>query len=191
MVFHGCLRCKVIVLSRSASRAAPSVTSISTLLRCKQHRVSFISSSPLIALPSLEPAILAAQFLRNLVKAVPYSIHTVLTDNGIQFTNHTCDRVYTECGIEYHLTKVKHPWINGQVERMNRTIKEATVKRFHYDDHTQLCIHLADFIAAYSFGCRLKTLRGLTPCEFISKQWIDEPEHFKVHQIHQMPGLNT
>jgi hypothetical protein len=27
---------------------------------------------------------------------------------------------------------------NGQVERMNRTIKEATVKRFHYETHEQL-----------------------------------------------------
>jgi hypothetical protein len=27
--------------------------------------------------------------------------------------------------------------MSGQVERMNRTIKEATVKRFHYDDHGQ------------------------------------------------------
>ena len=27
----------------------------------------------------------AAQFLRNLVAAVPYTIHTVLTDDGIQF----------------------------------------------------------------------------------------------------------
>ena len=141
----------------------------------------------------------AAEFLRNLVKAVPYRIHTVLTDNGIQFTNRTCDRyasehifdrVCTECGIEHRLTKVKHPWTNGQVERMNRTIKEATVKRFHYDDHTQLCIHLADFIAAYNFGRRLKTLRGLTPYEFICKQWTDEPELFKIDPIHQMPGLN-
>jgi hypothetical protein len=24
---------------------------------------------------------------------------------------------------------------NGQVERMNRTVKDATVKRYHYDDH--------------------------------------------------------
>ena len=88
----------------------------------------------------------AAEFLRNLVKAVPYRIHTMLTDNGIQFMNCTCDRyasehifdrVCTECGIEHRLTKVKHPWTNGQVERMNRTIKEATVKRFHYDDHTK------------------------------------------------------
>jgi hypothetical protein len=27
--------------------------------------------------------------------------------------------------------------MSGQAERMNRTIKEATVKRFHYEDHGQ------------------------------------------------------
>ena len=73
--------------------------------------------------------------------------------------------------IEHRLTKIKHPWTNGQVERMNRTIKEATVKRFHYDDHDQLRRHLKDFIEAYNFGRRLKTLKGLTPYEFICKHW--------------------
>ena len=29
---------------------------------------------------------ISAGFLRNLLKAVPYKVHTVLTDNGIQFT---------------------------------------------------------------------------------------------------------
>ena len=43
---------------------------------------------------------------------------------------------------------------------MNRTIKDATVKRFHYDSHDQLEQHLADFVAAYNFGRRLKTLQG-------------------------------
>jgi transposase InsO family protein len=142
----------------------------------------------------------AAQFLRNLVKAVPYTIHTILTDNGIQFTNqerhqyalhHIFDRVCDENDIEHRLTKVKHPWSNGQVERMNRTIKEATVKRFHYDDHAQLEKHLADFIDAYNFGRRLKTLKGLTPYEFICKQWTIEPERFIIDPIHQMPGLNN
>jgi hypothetical protein len=62
---------------------------------------------------------------------------------------------------------------------MNRTIKEGeadqetirgigsllNVKRFHYDCHDQLRTHLADFIAAYNFARRLKTLNGLTPYE--------------------------
>jgi hypothetical protein len=43
------------------------------------------------------------------------------------------------------------PWTNGQVERMNRTIKDATVKRFHYENHDQLRTHLADFMAAYNW----------------------------------------
>ena len=71
---------------------------------------------------------------------------------------HMFDMRCRENGIEHRLTKVKHPWTNGQVERMNRTIKEATVQRFHYDDHRQLETHLADFVAAYNFGPRLKTL---------------------------------
>ena len=74
---------------------------------------------------------------------------------------------------------------------MNRTIKEATVKRFHYDNHEQLRQLLADFIDAYNFGRRLKTLKGLTPYEFICKQWTSEPTRFRIDPIHQMPGLNT
>lgn len=142
----------------------------------------------------------AAQFLRDLISVVPYQISIVLTDNGIQFTNrkrdtsafeHAFERVCREYQIEHRLTKVKHPWTNGQVERMNRTIKDATVKRFHYDTHDQLERHLADFIDAYNFARRLKTLAGLTPYEFICKIWTSEPERFKVDPCHQMPGLNN
>ena len=49
--------------------------------------------------------------------------------------------------IDHRLTKPRHPWTNGQVERMNRTIKEATVKRCHYETHDQLRQHLSEFIA--------------------------------------------
>jgi len=143
---------------------------------------------------------IAAQFLRNLIAAVPYTIHTVLTDNGIQFTNmphhkyafhHIFDQVCDEYAIEHRLTKIKHPWTNGQVERMNRTIKEATVKRYHYDNHAQLTAHLHDFINAYNYGRRLKTLRGLTPFEYICKCWAAEPERFTLNPYHQRPGPNS
>ena len=77
----------------------------------------------------------AVQFLRHVIKALPYKIHTLLTDNGAQFTHrkqdkpasmHLFDCVCHEHDIEHRLTKINHPWTNGQVERMNRTIKEAT-----------------------------------------------------------------
>src|SRR5271156_5750395 len=106
----------------------------------------------------------AAAFLQALVEAVPYRIHTVLTDNGIQFADlpknrqgptarfrgHPFDRLCHAHGIEHRLTKPNHPCIyrggtNGQVERMNRTIKDATVKRYFYHTHHQLKAHLTDF----------------------------------------------
>lgn len=71
---------------------------------------------------------------------------------------------------------------------MNRTIKDATVRRYHYDDHVQLKRHLADFDAAYNFGRRLKTLKGLTPYEFICKRWTAAPLRFRLIPLHHMPG---
>ena len=141
----------------------------------------------------------AAQFLRDLIAAAPYWIHTVLTEraiegaigpspmaSGVQFANRSVDtsafkhifgRVCRERDIDHRRTKVNHPWTNGQVERMNRTIKEGeadqktirgvvfplNVKRLHYERHDQLRTHLTDVMAAYTFARRLKTLNGLTP----------------------------
>jgi hypothetical protein len=67
---------------------------------------------------------------------------------------------------------------------MNRTIKDAIVKRFHYDSHDQLQRHLDDFVAAYNLARRLKRLRGLTPYEAICKTWADEPQRFTASPHH-------
>jgi hypothetical protein len=45
------------------------------------------SKSAFVELHRQAGKMIAAQFLRNLIAALPYAIHTVLTDNGIQFTN--------------------------------------------------------------------------------------------------------
>lgn len=74
---------------------------------------------------------------------------------------------------------------------MNRTIKEATVRCFHYYSYDQLRMHLTDFIAAYNFARRLKTLNELTPYEYICKIWTSEPDRFILNPIRQMPGLST
>jgi transposase InsO family protein len=68
-------------------------------------------------------------------------------------------------GIEHRLTKPNHPWTNGQAERMYRTSKDATVKRYHHDGREQLLSHLTDFIDAHILARRLKTISGLTPYE--------------------------
>jgi transposase InsO family protein len=137
-------------------------------------------------------------------------VHTILTDNGTHFTTrgnkcsaaahikqalergerfraHAFELACAQNDIDHRLTKPRHPWTNGQVERMNRTLKEATVKRFYYETHAQLRAHLADFASAYNFARRLKTLKGLTPYEHICKAWTKEPHRFTLDPTHQMP----
>jgi transposase InsO family protein len=108
-----------------------------------------------------------------------------------RFRGHPFDRTCYVHGVEHRLTKPNHPWTNGQVERMNRTIKDATVKRYFYDTHNQLKAHLNDFLKAYNFARRLKTLKGLTPYEYLCKFWTQTPDRFTLNPFHQMPGLNT
>jgi transposase InsO family protein len=151
--------------------------------------------------------------LRALIATVPYTIHTVLTDNGTQFTElahfrrgaakpqeaqhpeglylmHAFDDACEQQGIEHRITKPGHPWTNGQVERMNRTLKDATVKRYYDANHQSFKEHLYNFLNTYNFAKRLKTLQGLTPYEYIIKCWQKEPERFKTNPYHYTVGLN-
>ena len=91
--------------------------------------------------------------------------------------------------IEYQFTKINDLWTNGQVERMNRTIKETTVKRYHYGSYDQLKEYLQTFLRVYNFVRRLKTLKGLTLYEEIVKWWQKEPHQFTINPLHQTAGL--
>ena len=90
----------------------------------------------------------------------------------------------------HRLTKPKHLWAKGQVERMNRTSKNAAIKRYFYNTHAELRRQLADFVAAYNFARRLKMLNGFTPYEFICKLRTKEPERFILDPLDKIPGLN-
>ena len=73
----------------------------------------------------------AACFLDALIAAVPYRLHTVLTDNGIPFTDlprnrdgwtaryrvHRFDQICRANGIEHRLTKPNHPWTTDVIDK--------------------------------------------------------------------------
>ena len=145
----------------------------------------------------------ACAFLENLVKDFPCKIHRLLTDNGAQFTYellaehlrpkekmHPFDVVCEKHGITHKLTKFRHPWTNGQVEIFNKTIKNATVKQFHYDDVIQLKQHLMSYIMVHNFQKKLKALNFITPYAFVLQKYQNQPQLFKENPHHKLQGLN-
>src|SRR3546814_3840350 len=70
----------------------------------------------------------AWEFLEQLLRAVPYKIHTILTDNGIQFADQPRNRntafsrqmrfdmICEANGIKHRLTKPNHPWTTDRSE---------------------------------------------------------------------------
>jgi transposase InsO family protein len=146
-----------------------------------------------------------AAFLREVVEVFPYRIHTVLTDNGMAFADlpkyrggptarwmgHIFDRVCDEHAIEHRLTKPYHPWTNGQAERMNRTVKDATIKAFHYPSLDALKAHVIAFVQAHNFAKHLKAIRWRTPFQAVCNAWTKDPSIFKINPHHLIPGPNT
>ena len=141
--------------------------------------------------------LVAAGFLEALVKTVPYKIHTVLTDNGVQFVQHDkraesdfvghiYGAVCSANGSEHRQTKSDHPWTNGQADRRVRTIKEATVNSFHYASITDLRRHVRDWLLAYNYAKQLKALRFKTPFEAIRQISEEKPELFVRMPRHDM-----
>ena len=96
-------------------------------------------------------------------------------DNGPEFTGQLMDLWAYRHGVKIDFSRPGKP----------------TDKRYFYDNHDQLKAHLTDFLRAYNFARRLKTLKGLKPYEFLCKLWTQTPDRFTLNPIHQMPGLNT
>lgn len=145
---------------------------------------------------------MATGFLKALVKTIPYKIHTVLTDNGVQFiqydkraengfVGHIFGAVCREKGVEHRQTRPYHPWANGQPERMVRTIKEATFKSFHYASITDLRRHVRDWLLAYNYAKQLKALRFKTPFEAIRQMSDTKPEIFYRKPNHDIMRLTN
>lgn len=104
----------------------------------------------------------AVSFIKAMTAWLSYRIHRILTDNGREF-----GRDFSSCcvklGIKQKRTKVKHPWTNGQAERIIKTIKQETVWKTRYPDHQHLHADLVGWQNDYNLNKQLKSLRFLTP----------------------------
>ncbi len=145
----------------------------------------------------------AQVFLKNALKQYPFTITKILTDNGIEFTYellpenkrpkdkiHLFDQVCIENGIEHRLTKFRHPWTNGQVEIINKKIKEHTTKKFYYENIKELKEHLYYYILAYNFKIKLKALKYKTPYEKIILEYKNNKDNFIKNPNQFIVGLN-
>jgi transposase InsO family protein len=128
----------------------------------------------------------AAGFLERFLAHFPAEVHTILTDNGSEFTdrfavdmpgkpkdkpsgNHPFDRVCAAAGIKHRLAKPFHPQTNGMVERFNRRINEAIgrekkrgIAHRLFASHQDRNAFLKKFVDDYNHT-RLKCLDYLAP----------------------------
>jgi hypothetical protein len=144
------------------------------------------------------------KFLEALIIDFPFTIHRILTDNGAQFTyellaehlrpknkKHPFDEICEAHKIKHKLTKFRHPWTNGQVEVFNKTVKNATTKKYHYENIDQLKQHLMSYLLVHNFQKKLKALKFLTPYEYILQIFEKDATLFKGNPIHKIVGLSN
>ena len=156
----------------------------------KRYLFGAIDRTSKLAFAELHPQatqVIAVDFLRRVLEQISYKVHKLLTDNGVLFRNlphhlqagrHPVGQLCDAWGIEQRFIKPAHPWTNGQVKRVNRTLEEATIKRFHYETTDQLSTNSQTFLRPYNSAKRRKCFKGLTPYEFICTEWRKSPAIF-------------
>jgi len=136
--------------------------------------------------------------LENFLQSFPGTVHTILTDNGGEFTDrfamrkpgkpsdsptgkHFFDKVCAKNKIQHKLTKPFCPQTNGMVERFNRRISEAIrlkdyikanqgKNKFH--SHKERNQYIMDFVYAYN-RTRLRCLEYKAPIEMMTNHTED------------------
>lgn len=139
-------------------------------------------------------AVAARGFLERASKAIGLKVHTVLTDNGSEFTDrfavdmkgkpggrpsghHPFDQACASAGIVHRLTRPYHPQTNGMVERFNRRLADALRAappngrnrgRNKFASHLERNAFLETFVHNYN-RTRLKALAYASPLNALSK----------------------
>jgi transposase InsO family protein len=143
-------------------------------------------------------AVIAA-CLERFLEAFGHPVHTILTDNGSEFTDrfgdarwrkrqrgtgaHPFDQVCQSRGVRHKLTRPYHPQTNGMAERFNRRLAEAlrshprakaNLGKNRFDDHAQRNAFILAFVSSYN-RTRLRCLAYQAPAE----------------RLDNLPGHNT
>jgi transposase InsO family protein len=144
----------------------------------------------------------ARAFLERLLKAAPFKVTTLLTDNGKEFTDRFCssgerpptgqhpfDRLCARHRITHRLIKPAHPQTNGMVERFNGRISEVlATRRFRSGEHLQET--LTRYVATYNHHIPQRALGHLSPVEAL-QQWAQRKPELFVAGVNNLPGLDT
>ena len=137
----------------------------------------------------------ARRFLRDLERACPLRIRTILTDNGKEFTDrlfglrkreatdrHEFNQLCADLGIEHRLAPPQHPQTNGiplgdcgqspagqRVERFNGRIEDVLQSR-HFRSGEELETTLHRYVALYNQQLPQSALGSKTPLQ-AKKDW--------------------
>ena len=144
----------------------------------------------------------SGSFELNAVKAAPFKITKLLTDNGKEFTdrfivngereptgNHLFDKECTAQNIEHRLIKPKHPQTNGMVERFNGRISSILkTTRFNSADH--LNETLINYMKVYNHSIPQKALGHITPIAAL-KKWQKKAPHLFKKKVYKLAEPDT
>lgn len=130
----------------------------------------------------------AADFLAALTRCNPCCIRRVFTLEDAPFGSPGSDTPFAQAcrqhGIEHCLASAPDPWIRNSGSRIGDLLHDVT-----FTSEAYLVRLLSQFVHAYNFRRRLKTLRGKTPHEFLCQAWAERPDRFRADPHHGLLGL--
>lgn len=127
----------------------------------------------------------AKDFLAKCRDFFPFRIDKLLTDNGGEFRADEFDKFCSALNIEHRFIKPNNPQTNGMVERVNDTIKSATVKSTRYGSLHEMKQDLLAFLKYYnlfrSHSSLKKNLKVKTPYAALWYWYNLLPNLFHLH----------
>jgi transposase InsO family protein len=155
-----------------------------------------------ISIKRRKTAAAARSFLKEVAKAAPFVISTILTDNGKEFTDrlfggrakdasgeHEFDLLCESLGIEHRLTKPRTPRTNGMVERFNGRL-EQVLQTHRFNSAEDLSKTLHRYVWLYNQHLPQKALNHQTPLTAL-KRWHESHPHLFKKKVVNHPGPDT